>query len=45
MNKQKRNLFIYFLSSFRYYCFRLIKEVVPAYILDCYMRLIGRKPM
>jgi len=32
-------------NRFRYYCFRLIKEVVPAYILDCYMRLIGRKPI
>jgi fatty acyl-CoA reductase len=30
---------------FRYYYLRLLQEVFPAFILDCYMRIIGRKPI
>jgi len=32
-------------NRFRYYYLRLLQEVFPAFILDCYMRIIGRKPI
>ncbi|CAF1161824.1 unnamed protein product [Adineta ricciae] len=32
-------------NRFRYHYLRTLQEVVPAFILDCYMRIIGRKPM
>jgi len=32
-------------NRFRYYYLRMLQEVLPAFALDCYMRVIGRKPM
>lgn len=32
-------------NRFLYYYLRYFKEVFPAFLLDCYMRIIGRKPM
>ncbi|CAF1275718.1 unnamed protein product [Rotaria sordida] len=32
-------------NRFRYFYLRFLQEVLPAFILDCYMRLIGRKPI
>jgi fatty acyl-CoA reductase len=32
-------------NRFRYFCIRTIQEVFPAFMLDCYMRVIGRKPI
>jgi fatty acyl-CoA reductase len=32
-------------NRFRYFYLRLFQELVPAFILDCYMRIIGRKPI
>ncbi len=41
------NNLIYFFDQirFRYYYLRMLQEVLPAFALDCYMRVIGRKPM
>ncbi|CAF4383467.1 unnamed protein product, partial [Adineta steineri] len=32
-------------NRFRYHCLRTVQEVFPAFLLDCYMRIIGRKPI
>lgn len=32
-------------NRFRYLYLRFFQEIFPAFILDCYMRLIGRKPI
>lgn len=32
-------------NRFRYYYLRLLEEIFPAFLLDCYMRIVGRKPM
>ncbi|CAF3077294.1 unnamed protein product [Rotaria socialis] len=32
-------------NRFRYHYLRVLQEVIPAFILDCYMRVVGRKPM
>jgi len=32
-------------NRFRYYSLRMCQEVLPAFILDCYMRMIGHKPI
>ncbi|CAF3674437.1 unnamed protein product [Rotaria sp. Silwood1] len=32
-------------NRFRYHYLRVLQEVIPAFALDCYMRLVGRKPI
>ncbi|CAF3215487.1 unnamed protein product [Rotaria socialis] len=32
-------------NRFRYFYLRFVREILPAFVLDGYMRLIGRKPM
>ena len=32
-------------ARFRYFYLRFCREIFPAFLLDCYMRFVGRKPM